>query len=143
LDDAGARGAESGADGHFLLASDGAREEETGDVGAGNEKNKGNGPIEDEQWAASVANNLFEERKDAEGEATVGRIEVGVLLAEAGGDGVHFGLGLLDGNTGLEARDNVVIFVIAIVGGHSGKRERNDNFGEFGAAERGKDLVGE
>jgi hypothetical protein len=125
------------------LASDCAGKEKIGDVGAGNKKNEGHGTIEDEQWAANVANNLFEKRKDAEGQATIGRIEVWVLLAEAGGDGIHFGLGLRDGDAGLEAGDNVVVFVIAIVGGSGGKGERNDDFGEFGVAKGGKDFVGE
>ncbi len=35
-----ARGAESDAHGHFMLASGGLREEEIGDVSAGDEKNE-------------------------------------------------------------------------------------------------------
>jgi len=64
-----------------------------------------------------------------------------MLLAESGGDGVHFGLGLLDRHTGFEASDDVVVFMVTIVGSGLRESKRDDKFGEFRPTERGDNLM--
>ena len=139
MNDAGARSTQSGADGHLFLSSDGAREEKIRDVVAGDEEDEGNGTVEDEERTANIADNLFQKRKDAEGESAIGRVNFRMLLTKAGGDGVHFGLGLVNGDAGLEARDDVVVFMVAIIGGRGGQGERNDDFSKLGTAACGND----
>ena len=61
-----------------------------------------------------------------------------MILAEAGGERVHFGLRLRDGDAGLELADDVVVFVVTILRGIGLHRKRQKNFRLiFRAVERG------
>ena len=136
--DAASAGAQGCAHGDFFAASDGAREQEIGDVGACDQENERDGAEQNYQGAAGVADDLFLQRHDSEGEAAIGRIFLGMILAEAGGERVHFGLRLRDGDAGLELADDVVVFVVAILRGIRLHRKRQENFGLiFGAVESG------
>ena len=80
---------------HFLLPCDGPRELQVGQVDTCDEKDKANGPEQEIERVPNVADHLLEERHDAEGEAAVGRIDFGILMPQARGDGIHLGLRLL------------------------------------------------
>ena len=136
--DAASTGAQGCAHGDFFAASDGAREQEICDVGACDQENERDGAEQNYQGAAGVADYLLLQRHDSEGETAIGRIFLRVILAEAGGERVHFGLGLRDGDAGLEFADDVVVFVVAILRGIGLHRKGQKNFGLiFSAVERG------
>ena len=81
---------------------------------------------------------MFLQRHNSEGEAAIGGIFLRVILAEAGGERVHFGLRLRDGDAGLEFSDDVVVFVVAILRGIGLHWKRQKNFGLiFSAVEGG------
>ncbi len=60
-----ASGAERGADRELAVARGRPREQEVGDVGAGNEEHEGDGAGEDEQRGTDVAGQLLAQRHDA------------------------------------------------------------------------------
>ena len=108
-DEAGPAGAEGGADGDFFLASGGAGEQEVGDVGAGDEQHEADRAEQHEHGAADIAYDHFLDADDGHAEGAVPL----AFDAHATGDGVDFGLGLLDRDAGLEAGHEVVVFVAA------------------------------
>src|SRR5262249_29390305 len=54
-----ATGAESGAQSHFLVALPSAREQEIGDVGAGDKQDEGDGAKENQQRGANSFHHIF------------------------------------------------------------------------------------
>src|SRR5579864_200775 len=61
-DDAGASGAERGANGDFFLSSNSARKLKIGDVGAGDEQNKSDRGEKNNERTPHVTNDLLEKR---------------------------------------------------------------------------------
>ena len=55
-DQMAAAGANGGTDGDFALASGGAREQEIGDVGTGDEQNEAHSPHQNQQSESNIAN---------------------------------------------------------------------------------------
>jgi hypothetical protein len=73
-DDARAAGAERRANRDFLPARQRTREQEIGDVGARDEQHESDGANQHDERAPDVADDLFLQRHDAEGQSAVGRI---------------------------------------------------------------------
>ncbi len=99
---AGASGAERGANGDLALASGIAREKKAGDIGASNQENQGDRADEDHECRAHVADENVLQRIEPHAPSGVGD---GILRGEVSGDGVEFGLSLRDGDAGLEQAD--------------------------------------
>ena len=141
-DDAGAAGAHGGADGEFTLAAGGADEEEIGDVGAGDEQDEADGSEEDEERGARVADDGVAERLDAE--AVFGSHAVRVVAAELVGGEFELGVGLGEGNAGLEAAggEKVVALVGAVGVDLEGEPDVGFGIGDEGFSEDADDGVG-
>ena len=103
FEDGSATGSECAADGEFLLTGEAAGEEKIGDVDAGDEQDEGDGAEEKpERLLAFAGEEVVFERLDEDAPALVA-FRIG--LGDVGGDGVHVGLRLLDGDAGFEAGD--------------------------------------
>ena len=110
-----ARGTESNADGHFVLASGSLREEKIGDVGAGDEKNEKDDDHEggeEKQDGGFIAGRERAGLFETEAEIFVG---IGMGLRETLGEKIEFGGGFGLGDAGLEARGNGDPMIIALV----------------------------
>ena len=105
-----AGGAQGAADGDLFLPGDGAREEQVGDVGAGDQEDDADGAEQEEEGIAGVAEHVIAEGGDGGADLVIG---VRVLLFETGGEGGEVGAGLLEGDAGLHAPDGVVGMVAA------------------------------
>lgn len=95
---------EGGADGELALLAGGARDHESGDIGAADEHQESNHAKEGEQHGLGLAAQLMAEAVDDGAGVGVG---VGVLLFEALRDAAHFSAGLFEGDAGLEAADHL------------------------------------
>jgi len=126
LEDAGAGGAKSEAHGEFAAAARGAREQEIGDVGAGDEEHEADGADEHEQSGANVASELIAESDGVGADFGVG---VRVLLFELFGDDGEIGVGGGEGDAEFEARDDLKIVVAAVGQFLLGEADRNPDFG--------------
>ena len=102
-DDGAARGAEGEAERDFALAVGGTREQQRGDVDAGDEQQEGDGAVEEPEGAADVADDDGLEGLDADVEVAVGLWK---LHAELALDGGEIGERLCPGDAGLEAADD-------------------------------------
>ena len=100
------RGSEGGADGKFALACDGPSEQERGNVSARDEEEQQSGGKEEFQRLAVGAGLLLGHGQESDAAAFV---FVGILLGQAGGNGIHFGLSLCERNPRLEATDDAEI----------------------------------
>ena len=92
-------GAQSGADGDFLLAAGGAREQKVRDVGAGDQQHQRHRAHQHKQRAADVSHHLFLQANDVHAEGAVAL----VLFADAAGDDVDIRLRLRNRDAGLQA----------------------------------------
>ncbi len=95
------------ANGDFLFTSRGASEQKVGDVGTGDQQDERYRPEQHEQWAAYVADYLLLQADDIHAVAGVAL----VFDTNAAGDDVDIRLGLLHGDPGLEADNDIVVFV--------------------------------
>ena len=143
-DDAPRTGAQRGADRNFFLAGHGARQQQIGHVGAGDQQDAGDRAEQDQQGAARVADHLLLQRDDAESQAAIGRIVLRMIVAQAGGERIHFGLGLGRGDAGLEFADDVVVLVVAVLGGIGLHRKRQQDLRLiFGSVQGGQHFAGQ
>ena len=95
-EDGGAARAESAANRQFLLSRHAARQQQIGDVDAGNEQNKPNGAQEQpEHLDAFFGQKIVLEPLDIGAPALVA---LGIHLGDVGGDGIHVLLRLLEGH---------------------------------------------
>ena len=103
LEDGSAAGSECAADGELFLAGEAAGEKQVGYVDAGDEQDEGYCAEEKPECLLAFAGEeVVLERLDEDAPAFVA-FRVG--LGDVGGDGVHVGLRLLDGDAGFEASD--------------------------------------
>jgi hypothetical protein len=102
-DDGAARGSEGKTDGDFVLAVGGAGEQESGNVGTGDEQEEGDGSVEEPEGVADVGDDGFFEGRALDLEVSVG---FGELFAKLGLDGGEVGLSLGKGNAGFHAADD-------------------------------------
>lgn len=128
--DAGTAGADGDADGEFATAVESADEEQIGDVDGGDEPDETDGGEEDEEGEADAANEVGVKGVD---EGLDGGIGLGIGACEPGGDAIEVGLGLGEGDAGLEAGDGGD-FVITVVG---------EEIGRVGSGEIEGDRIGE
>ena len=105
LDDSGAACAERRADGDLFAAAEYAREDEIGNVGAGDEQHEGDRSEHHQQRGTHIADEVFAHGDDDGAPAFV---VGGIGLLEAVRDGVHLGLCLLESDAGFEAGDGEV-----------------------------------
>jgi hypothetical protein len=97
------RGAEGGADGDFSLTGGAAREEEIGDVDAGDEQDEGDRAHQEPETGDGVAaGEGILKRHDAGAPTLVGE---GINFGSVPGDGIHVGVGLLESDAGFETTD--------------------------------------
>ena len=80
--DAASIGAERDADRDLALAGDAARQQQIGDVGAGDEQDAGDRRGQQRQRRPRRADDLLVQRHHAEGQAAVGRIQVGEIASQ-------------------------------------------------------------
>ena len=132
----GGAGADGGADRHLAAPADGAGEQEVRDVGAGDEQHEADGADEDPQRTADLADDLLAQRHDAERQLPVGRIDGGMLAAEARRQRVHPRLGRRGRDAGRQAREDVVVLARADRRRVGPERQRQQQLRLLGAAER-------
>ena len=109
------------ADGNLPLTAEGARQQQVRDVGARNQQDQADRADQDDERAPDVADDLFLERDDAERQAAVGRIVLGMLAPQPGGERVHLRLRLLEHDTALQLAQDVEVFAAA-----DGRRVRSE-----------------
>ncbi len=115
-DDAAACGSECGAHGELLGAGGGAGEQEVREVDADDEKDESDGSPEDDERAAETAGDVVLEVPELGG--VVGFVSLLYAEVEGWEEEVGFGLGLCEGDAGVEAageRDHVAVLADLIV----------------------------
>ncbi len=127
--------------GNFFLAGDSSRELKIGDVRAGDQQHEADGSQQEVERPPHIANDLFHQRHDAEGQSTVRRIHLGMVLPQARGNRVHLRLRLFYADTRPQLADDVVVFVIAVLGRIGGHGKRQHHLGLLGTVERGHNLA--
>ena len=113
---------QSGADGNFLLASRGAREQQVGYVRARDQQNQRHRAEQHQQCAAHVAHYLFLQPDHSHTERAIAF----VLLPNAAGDDVDIRLRLPHRNARLQPHHHVVILVSALLRRIRSERERRE-----------------
>src|ERR1700677_3165281 len=98
----GASCAQRDADGNFALASGVAREEQAGNICAGNQENQSDRSDQHYECGAHIADKHVLKRVELHAPSIIGD---GILRCEASGYGVKFGLRLRNGDAGLEQTD--------------------------------------
>ena len=131
------RRAERGADRHFFLAAGGTRQQQVGDIRAGDQQHERDRSEEHEHCPAHVADDLLEQRNDADGKRPVAL----VLVANPGGNHAHIGLRVGHRHTRLEARHDVVVLVSPPGHGIGAERQRQEDVHPPDARDRRHDLV--
>ena len=96
--------AEGNADSEFAGAPGGARKQEIGNVGAGDQQDKSHGTKQNEQHWPHVTEHFFAEVDESGADAFVGR---GKCLREIVGDALHVRGGLIERDAGFEPADAV------------------------------------
>jgi len=110
-DQAQTAGAERSAHGHLSLAPGGAGEQQVGNVGAGDEQDERHGAEQHKQGGAGLAYDFFTQLDEPDAPPFVGWI----LLLEARGEDIPFGLGAFPADAGAEARSGVQVMGAARV----------------------------
>ena len=77
-----AAGAERAPHRHLLAPAERARQQQVGDVGAGDQQHERDGAEQDGERAPHFADHLFLQRHDAERQAAVGRIELWMIAPQ-------------------------------------------------------------
>ena len=129
------------ADRELFLTSEGAREQQVGDVGAGDQQDEADGAEQHQQRTADVADDLLVQRHDAERQAAIGRIDVRKVAPQPGGDGVHLGLRGGGAGAGLELGENVVVLAGADGGSVRRERQRQEDLAVLGDPKRRHHLA--
>ncbi len=106
----GARGAEGGAQRELLLARRGAREEQVGHVGAGDEEHEADGTQEDEQGPSHVADHEIVEADRREGQR---RVRLGKGRLQSTPDALQIGEDLRQRHARAGAADHGQVLVAA------------------------------
>ncbi len=106
-EEGGAAGAEGEADGHFAAAADGADEEKSGEVGAGDEQDDGDGEEEGADEGTGLGDDVLMEAADDGADVQAGH-EGGVAAHDFLGDAIGVVTGFGGGDAGLEAADHLV-----------------------------------
>ena len=101
--DARLRGSQCAADGKFTATRRGARQEQVGDVRAGDQQHKSHGSEQYQERRADIAYQIVVQRNGVDPMVLV---VLGILAGQAGGNGVEFRLRLLRRDTLLQATDN-------------------------------------
>ena len=122
----------------FAPARDRARELEVGDVGARDQEYQRHGAAQHDQGLAHLANDLILEWHRAEREATVGRIDFGMIAPQTPGECVEFGLGSLERHAGTETRQDVVVLGGANIGCRRRERQWQEHVAVLHDAKRGE-----
>ena len=123
--DAAPSGAKRRSDRHLFLPVGRPRQQQVGDVRAGDQQNEADDSHQYPQRLANVADHEFIKR--LRGQSPVAAIRAGhILLSQIGGYGVQLGLRLPDLDAGLESRDYEEVFVgqTVIVQLFAGERDR-------------------
>jgi len=97
--------------GHFLLAARGTCQQQVRNIGTSNEQYEAHRAEQHQQRTAYIAHHLLLQRHDVHPESRVTL----VLLADPARNQVNVGLRLLDGNTGLQLHEYVVVFVTPLL----------------------------
>ena len=88
----------------FFQARCGARHQEAGDVGTGHQQDENDKPAE-KRWHGDESGFQAAAHFRAD-DGDVVFVAFGMLAFEGGHDDVHFGLGLRDGDAGMQAADH-------------------------------------
>jgi hypothetical protein len=126
-DDAAAAGAERGAHGDLVAARGAAREQQVGDVGAGDEEDEHDRDHEHDQRRAHRRGVRLVEREHLDAAAL---LLLGVGLLEARGDGDHVGLRLVEAGVALHAGVDLQVVAAAL-------RARDERLHDVGVASGG------
>jgi hypothetical protein len=129
------------ANGHLLLPHRRAREQKIRDVAAGDEQHQPDRAEEHVEREADVADDLVDERDDADREPAVRRIVLRVVPLHARGEDVHVGLRLLERHAGLELGEDVEVFPAPVGTGRLVERERQQEVDVLDAVHRRHDLL--
>ena len=135
-DEAAAGGAERAAHRHLAFARRRAREQQVGDVGAGDQQDEADGAEKHQHGLADVADHRLVERDRGEVEPLVA---VRILRGEALADGLHLGSDVLEWNARLGPADGSEVPRAALAGGEVrvvGDRHPDDPAGRVGEALR-------
>ena len=132
-DDPAAAGAESKPYRNLPMARGAAREQEVGDIGAGDKQQGDHGPEHEVEAAADIAGGEVARHQRAETQAGVGRR---MRRGEPRGDRVELCLDLLECDAGLDSRvDDPAVFAAAPFLGLFGDGERLPEVVRFGETE--------
>ena len=113
--DAPASGAEGGADGDFAGTTEGAGEQQIGDVGAGDQEDESNSAEEgEEDQAQAVRRGHFVEALGEEPGIAIG---VGKLGGQAAGEGGHLSARGVDRGAWGEAAEELKVAIAEVFGG--------------------------
>ena len=104
--------AKRGADSEFRLPGRASSQQQSGDISAGDEQQRGDGGEEDAQSGTDVAGDGLRLRNHLG--AAVVQVFLGITFGQSCLDGVHLGLGLGHGHAGLEAADRVKLHPSAL-----------------------------
>ena len=140
-DDSPVRGAERGPHRHLLAPPDRARQQQVGDVRAGDQQHEADGRHQHDQRSPHVADHLLAQRHDAEREAAVRRIDVRMTGAKARRQRGHLRLRLLERRAGPELRHDVVVLAAADLRRVGSERQRQQHLRIGDDAERGQRLL--
>ena len=99
-----AAGAQRGADSEFLAAIHGARQQQIGHVGTGNQQQEADCGEEHQQKRPNVADNLFAQASHGNRN---GRFLPGIFSGQLAGDAGHLGPGLRQSYAGSQASNHV------------------------------------
>ena len=122
-----AAGAQRGADGHLAAARGGARDQQAGHIGAGDQHDEAHRHHQHQQGRAYAAHHAVLQQVGVDAHGVVGR---GILLLEALRDGVEVGAGGGQRDVGLQAGEDM----------EAGARSAIEELAA-GLAERGEDLA--
>ncbi len=100
-------GAQRRADGQFAFAADGARENQVGDVGAGDDEDQAGRGEQHQQHGPRAGRNLVAQAHGVDAEIAVRRIGFGMLLHHGGVDRAQLGAGLFERRAGGEAAEQL------------------------------------
>ena len=133
-------GAHGGANRHLLLANRRARQQQVGNVATGDQQHEADGAEQHVEGEAHVADDLVDQRNDADRQTAVRRIVGRILLLHSIRDSVHLGLRAFDGDAGLERREDVVVLAVALRLRAGGQRQRKQQIDVLNPVHRRHDL---
>ncbi len=141
--DVSATGAQGHAQRDFLAAIEGARQQQVRHVGACDQQHTRDCREQGPENRPHIPNDLLQQRHHAERQAAVRGIQVRVFLPKAGRERIHFHLGGLGRDPGLEHAHEVVVLAGADGCGVGGQRQGKEQVAVGDDPQRWQHLAGE